>query len=860
MSDIEKMTRKSQQAMQEAAQLAENKGNSSVEPIHLLFALLNQRGGIVADLLNHLGVKTSPLKEKVRQGIDSLPVVSGDHQVAPSSGLIKVFNQAQNEAVGMDDSHISTEHFLIAMLKGPKGGARTLLEEAGVQLEPFRSALNELRGSRKVTSDDPESQFQALAKYSRDLTAMAEEGKLDPIIGRGEEIRRVIQVLARRTKNNPVLIGEPGVGKTAIAEGLALRIINQDVPEVLLGKKVMSLDLGALVAGAKYRGEFEDRLKAVINEVTESEGQIILFIDEMHTLVGAGKTDGAMDAGQLLKPALARGQLRCIGATTLDEYRKFIEKDAALERRFQQVLIAEPSVESAINILRGLKEKYEVHHHVRIKDAAIVAAVKLSHRYITSRFLPDKAIDLMDEAASRLAIEIGSVPAEIDEKQRRLTQLQIEREALKNESDEGAKDRLVVLNNELGNLEQEVKELTAQWNIEKMGISGVSGIKEKLERLRIAMEKAEREGDLEKAAALKYGEIPELEKRLVEMEQQSAEKSEQSRMLKEEVTAEEIAEVVAQWTGIPVSKMLETESEKLLHMEEKLATRVCGQDQALSLVADAVRRSRAEISDPSRPIGSFLFLGPTGVGKTETVKALAEFLFDNEQEVIRLDMSEYMEKHAVSRLLGAPPGYVGYEEGGQLTEQVRRRPYSVVLFDEIEKAHGDIFNILLQVLDDGRLTDGQGQVIDFKNTVIIMTSNLGSSVLMDESLDASQKNQAINEILKSHFRPEFLNRLDETVTFNALGSEQIASIVEIQLQRVVERLAEKKVELEFDQGAIEYLAQRGFDPLYGARPLKRVIQREILNELAKEMIAGKISAGAHVKVTKKAAELGFQIS
>jgi ATP-dependent Clp protease ATP-binding subunit ClpB len=748
----------------------------------------------------------------------------------------------------MGDAFISAEHFFIALLKSHDGDLKGLFQKAQIRLEVILSTLREVRGSQKVMDDEPENKYEVLLKYGRDLTALAAEGKLDPVVGRDEEIRRVIQVLSRRTKNNPVLIGEPGVGKTAIAEGLAVRIIKGDVPEVLKEKKLIALDMGALVAGAKYRGEFEDRLKAVIKEVTSSDGNIILFIDELHTLVGAGKTDGAMDAGQLLKPALARGELRCIGATTLDEHRKYIEKDPALERRFQTVLVAEPSVDDAITILRGLKEKYEVHHGVRITDSAIVAAVKLSNRYITNRFLPDKAIDLIDEAASRLSIQIGSLPVEIDEVDRKVMQLRIEREALLKETEEGARERLRVVETEIQSLLQKGQELRERWQSEKMGIDDLKKTKTEIESTRIEVERCERESLLARAAELKYGRLPELEKRLQYLTDVIEKKSGQERMLKEEVGPEEIAEVIGKWTGIPVQKMLESETAKLLGMEDKLRLRVVGQDHALQAVADAIRRARAEISDPNRPIGTFMFLGPTGVGKTETVKALAEFLFDDDQAVARIDMSEYMEKHSVSRLIGAPPGYVGYEEGGQLTEFVRRRPYTVVLLDEIEKAHPDVFNILLQVLDEGRLTDGQGRTVDFKNTVMIMTSNIGSTYLMDAALSPEQKNKAVQETLRSHFRPEFLNRVDEIINFQPLGKEQIRGIVRIQLQLIVERLKARKIHLTFDEAAIDEICEKGFDPQFGARPLKRVIQTELLNPLSKALIAGQFKNGDSVRV------------
>lgn len=848
--DQEKMTRKSQEAMQEAVRLATGKEHPQVEPEHLLMALLEQEDGIVPRLLDRAKINRTQFVADLKQRLDKMPQVSGGAaQRYASPRLIKIFTSAEVEAKQMGDSFISTEHFFVSLLKSQDSDLRSLFQKAQVKLDVIINTLKEVRGSQKVTDDEPENKYEVLLKYGRDLTALAEEGKLDPVVGRDEEIRRVIQVLSRRTKNNPVLIGEPGVGKTAIAEGLAVRIINSDVPEVLKGKKLIALDLGALVAGAKYRGEFEDRLKAVIKEVTAAEGEIILFIDELHTLVGAGKTEGAMDAGQLLKPALARGELRCIGATTLDEHRKYIEKDPALERRFQTVLVAEPSVDDAITILRGLKEKYEVHHGVRITDSAIVSAVKLSHRYITNRFLPDKAIDLIDEAASRLSIQIGSVPVEIDEVDRKMMQLKIEREALKNETEEGARDRLQIVDKELQQYQLKVQELRERWQAEKMGIDDLKKTKSEIEATRIEAERSEREGHLARAAELKYGRLPELEKRLKYITDVIEKKAGQDRMLKEEVGPEEIAEVIAKWTGIPVQKMLENETAKLLSMEDKLRLRVVGQDQALTVVSDAIRRARAEISDPNRPIGTFMFLGPTGVGKTETVKALADFLFDDDQAVARVDMSEYMEKHSVSRLIGAPPGYVGYEEGGQLTEIVRRKPYTVVLLDEIEKAHPDVFNVLLQVLDEGRLTDGQGRTVDFKNAVLIMTSNIGSPYLMDSNLTDAQKAKAVQDALRNHFRPEFLNRIDEIINFKPLGKEQIKSIVKIQLNAVIERLKARKISLVFDEKAIDDLCEKGFDPLFGARPLKRVIQTELLNPLSKELIAGQFKSGDTVKVS-----------
>jgi ATP-dependent Clp protease ATP-binding subunit ClpB len=852
MNDIEKMTRKSQEAMQAAAQSAETNGNPTVEPEHLLLALMEQSEGIVPRLLERLRVP-GHFAEDVQAKVARLPKVSGGGQKTfASNRLTKVFSGAETVAREFDDSFISTEHFFLAMLRLKDPELDALFKKYNIRSENVLTQLKEMRGSQKVTDDDPENKYEVLTKYGRDLTALAAEGKLDPVIGRDEEIRRVIQVLSRRTKNNPVLIGEPGVGKTAIAEGLALRIIKKDVPESLNGKKLMSLDLGALIAGAKYRGEFEDRLKAVIKEVTGSKGQIILFIDELHTLVGAGKTEGAMDAGQLLKPALARGELRCIGATTLDEYRKYIEKDAALERRFQTVLVDEPSVEDAITIMRGLKEKYELHHGVRITDSALVAAVKLSHRYITSRFLPDKAIDLIDEAASKMSIEIGSVPEGIDEIERKLMQLRIEKEALKKEKDEAAKDRLVLLEKEIKELTANNQKLREQWEFEKGGIEQIKKLKEEHENTKIEVEKAERAGDLGKAAELKYGKLPELEKKIAAYTAKAnAGKNTENRLLREEVGPEDVAEVVAKWTGIPVNRMLESETQKLLKMEDQLSKRVVGQDHALKIVADAIRRARAEISDPNRPTGTFMFLGPTGVGKTETVKALAEYLFDDEQAVIRIDMSEYMERHSVSRLVGAPPGYVGYEEGGQLTEAVRRKPYSVVLLDEIEKAHQDVFNILLQVLDDGRLTDGQGRTVDFKNTILIMTSNIGSQAIIDTSMSEAEKQGAVLEALRAHFRPEFLNRVDEIVIFNSLGQAQINGIVRVQLEQVFERLKSKKIQLDVDETAISFIAGKGFDPIYGARPLKRVIQTDLLNPLAKEIISGQFKAGDTIKVRAK---------
>jgi ATP-dependent Clp protease ATP-binding subunit ClpB len=857
MSDIEKMTQKSQEAMQAAAEHVQSRGNPAVEPEHLILAVLTQEDGIVPRVLSRMNASPSAIAQELEKRVKNFPTVTGGGvRVVPSSALQRVFVDAEKAAKSLGDKFISTEHFVLAALKAGDETAK-IFERFKVTAANFLATLTDLRGNQKVTDDSPETKFDVLAKYARDLTELAGNGKLDPVVGREEEIRRVIQVLARRTKNNPVLIGEPGVGKTAIAEGLALRITNRDVPEVLLGKKLMALDLGSLVAGAKYRGEFEDRLKAVVKEVTAAEGGIILFIDEIHTLVGAGKSEGAMDAGQILKPALARGELRCIGATTLDEYREYIEKDKALERRFQTVLVGEPTVPDAITILRGLKEKYEVHHGVRITDAAIVAAVNLSHRYISNRFLPDKAIDLMDEAASRLSIEANSVPTSIDEIQRKVMQLQIEREALRKEKDQHARDRLQNVDREIEELGKKNAVLRAQWEDEKHEIQELKKTKQDIEAARGEIERAERDGNLGRAAELKYGRLPELERALAAINGRIQKRD--HRMLKEEVGPEEIAQVVAKWTGIPVTRMLESETQKLLKLEEHLRLRVKGQDHALESVADAIRRARAEISDPNRPIGSFIFLGPTGVGKTETAKALAEFLFDTEQAVIRIDMSEYMEKHSVARLIGAPPGYVGFEEGGQLTERVRRRPYCVVLFDEIEKAHPEVFNVLLQVLDDGRLTDGQGRTVDFKNCVMIMTSNVGSSAIVEEGLSKAKREAAVMEALRAHFRPEFLNRIDETVIFNPLGQEQLAEIVQVQLALVEKRLAEKRIQLEFDKAAVKWLGEKGFDPIYGARPLKRTIQTEVLNPLAKLLLEHKVNGGDRVLISLKGQALEFKV-
>lgn len=843
---MQKMTRKSQEAMQAAAKLAEASKHSVVEPEHLLAEIIEQDGGLVPRLLEESQVKPSTVISLLSKSFSRMAKL-GDtpKQVYASNRLQKIFQSSEEEAAKNQDELISTEHFFLAMLKSGDTDLKNIFKEANIQLNSIQEALKKIKGNKKVTSEDPENQYEVLKKYARDLTELALQGKLDPVIGRDEEIRRVIQVLSRRTKNNPVLIGEPGVGKTAIAEGLAIRIIKKDVPENLIGKKLMSLDMGSLIAGAKYRGEFEDRLKGVIKEVTESAGEIILFIDELHTLVGAGKGEGAMDAGQLLKPALARGDLRCIGATTLDEYRLHIEKDAALERRFQTVLVDEPSIDETITILRGLKEKYEVHHAVHITDSAIVAAAKLSARYITNRFLPDKAIDLIDEAASKLGIENSSVPEAIDEIERKVLSLKIEIEALKKETDSQSIERKNKIQSELAELNKELQSQREKWQLERNQIDNIKKIKSEIEGVKNLIAQTERDAQFEKAAELKYGQLPNLEKNLKALEDKI--KQNESAILKEKVDAEDIAEVVAKWTKIPVSKMLESESQKLLKMEEELRKRVIGQDHALEVISDAIRRSRAEISDPNRPMGSFIFVGPTGVGKTETVKALADFLFDDPQSIVRIDMSEYMEKHSVSRLIGAPPGYVGFEDGGQLTEAVRRKPYSVVLFDEIEKAHADVFNVLLQMLDEGRLTDSQGRTIDFKNCIIVMTSNLG----------AGQGSAAIQSALKQFFRPEFLNRVDDIVEFNSLEMKNMTHIVKIQLQDVVNRLKEKQINIEFSEDVLKWLADKGFDPQFGARPLKRLIQSEVLNPLAKKMIAQEFKNQSKVSVGLKDGLLSF---
>ncbi|HHI80264.1 MAG TPA: ATP-dependent chaperone ClpB [Planctomycetes bacterium] len=853
---LEKFTIKTQEALQEAQRLAEQRKHPSLEPIHVLSTLLSQPEGIVRPIFERLGVSIPELQNRIEVELRKRPQVEGASlSLDPETKTL--FDRAYDIMAKMGDSFVSTEHVLLALLEAK--GTKDLLKQLGATKERIELSLKEIRGSHRVTDQNPEEKFQALQKYAKDLTDLARRGKLDPVIGRDSEIRRVMQVLTRRTKNNPILIGDPGVGKTAIVEGLAQRVVDGDVPETLKGKKIMALDMGSLIAGAKYRGEFEDRMKAVLKEVTDAAGEIVLFIDEIHTLIGAGGSEGAVDAANLLKPALARGELRCIGATTLDEYRKYIEKDPALERRFQPVFVDEPSLEDTIAILRGLKERYEVHHGVRITDSALVSAAVLSDRYITDRKLPDKAIDLIDEAASKIRMEIDSLPTELDETERRLRQLEIEREALKREKDKASKERLDKLEEEFAELQEKAQALRAHWKAEKEIIDQLKKDQETIEQLRVEADREEREGNFQKVAELRYGEIPKIESEMAQASEKLKEIQKDRALLKEEVSAEEVAAIVAKWTGVPVERLVEGERAKLIHMEDRLRQRVIGQEEAIQAVADAVRRSRAGLQDPNRPIGSFLFLGPTGVGKTELARALAEFLFNDEKAMVRIDMGEFQEKHSVARLIGAPPGYVGFEEGGYLTEAVRRRPYSVILLDEVEKAHPEVFNTLLQVLDDGRLTDGKGRTVNFKNSLIIMTSNLGSDILLDHDPDEEGIRERVEAILKTHFRPEFLNRIDETVLFHRLKPEHIREIVEIQLKALGSILDQKHITLEVSDEAKDLLAKLGYDPAFGARPLKRVLQQKVLNRLSSKLLSGEIKEGDRVQLVVEEGDVAFRV-